>query len=146
MFLTLISNLYRSTKHFHTLSFLLAIIKIWSLPWLCSLLILLCVDAELNQGSKRASTGNISICHGNLNSISAHNYIKLFLRKACIAMYKFDIICLSETYLDSSTASDDNNLAISVHNFIHSHHPSNKKRSGFCIYYKNFLLLRVLSI
>ena len=104
------------------------------------------VNVELNSGPKRASTSNISICHWNLNSISAHNYIKLFLLKAYIAIHKFDIICLSETYLDSSTTSDDDNLAISGYNLIRSDHPSNNKRGGVCIYYKNFLPLRVLGI
>ena len=146
VFLTLKSNSYRSTKHFHTLFFLVTIITIWSLPWLYSLLILLSADVELNPGPKRASTRNISICHWNLNSISAHNYIKLFLLKAYIAIHKFDIICLSETYLDSSTTSDDDNLAISGYNLIRSDHPSNNKRGGVCIYYKNFLPLRLLNI
>ena len=146
MFLTLKSNSYRSTKHFYTLSFLATIITIWSLPWLYSLLILLSADVELNPGPKRASTRNISICHWNLNSISAHNYIKLFLLKAYIAIHKFDIICLSETYLDSSTTSDDGNLAISGYNLIRSDHPSNNKRGGVCIYYKHFLPLGVLII
>ena len=70
----------------------------------------------------------------------------MFLLKAYIAIHKFDIICLSETYLDSSTTSDDDNLAISGYNLIRSDHPSNNKRYGVCIYYKNFLHLRVLSI
>ena len=70
----------------------------------------------------------------------------MFLLKAYIAIHKFDIICLSETYLDSSTTSDDDNLAISGYNLIRSDHPSNNKRCGVCIYYKNFLHLRVLSI
>ena len=69
----------------------------------------------------------------------------MFLLKAYIAIHKFDIICLSETYLDSSTTSDDNNLAISGYNLIRSDHPFNNKR-GVSIYYKNFLPLRVLSI
>ena len=93
VFLTLKSNSCRSTKHFHTLYFLVTIITIWSLPWLYSLLILLSADVELNPGPKRVSTRNISICHWNLNSISAHNYVKLFLLKAYIAIHKFDIIC-----------------------------------------------------
>ena len=146
VFLTLKSNLYRSANYFHTLSFLVAIIMIWSLSWLYSLLILLSADVEVNPRPKCASTSNISICHWNLNSISAHNYIKLFLLKAYIAIHKFDIICLSETYLDSSTTSDDDNLAISGYNLIRSDHPSNNKRGGVCIYYKNFLPLRVLGI
>ena len=70
----------------------------------------------------------------------------MFLLKAYIAIHKLDIISLSETYLDSSTTSDDDNLAISGFNLIRSDHPSNNKRGGVCIYYKNFLLLRVLDI
>ena len=96
VFLTLKSNSYRNIKHFHTLSFLVAIITICSLPWLYSLLILLSTDVKLNPRPKSASTSNISICHLNLN-ISAYNYTKLFLVKAYIAIHKFDIICLSET-------------------------------------------------
>ena len=68
------------------------------------------------------------------------------LLKTYIAIDKFDIICLSETYLDASTTSDDDNLAISGYNLIRSDHPSNNKRGDVCIYYKNFLTLRVLSI
>ena len=146
VFLTLKSNLYRSTKHFHTLSFLVTTITIWSLLRLYSLLILLSANVELNPGPKRGFARNISICHWSLNSISAHNYIKLFLLKAYIAIHKFDITCLSETYLDSSTTPDDDNLAISGNNLIRSDHPSNNKRGGVCIYYKNFLPLRVLGI
>ena len=86
------------------------------------------------------------MCHWNLNSTSAHNYTKLFLPKAYIAIHKFDIICLSETYLDSSTTSDDDNLVISGYNLIRSNHPPNNKGGDICIYCKNFLPLRVLSI
>ena len=69
----------------------------------------------------------------------------MFLLKAYIAVHKFDIICLSETYLDSSTTFDDN-LGVLRYNLICSDHPSNNKRGAVCIYYKNFLSLRVLSI
>ena len=146
MLLTLKSNSYRSTKHFHTLSFLVTIITICSLPWLYSFLILLSADVELNPGPKRVSTSSISIYHWNLNSISAYNYIELFLLKAYVAIHKFDIICLSETYLDSTTSSDDDNLAILEYNLMRSDHPSNNKHGGVCICYKHFLPLRVLSI
>ena len=67
----------------------------------------------------------------------------MFLLKAYIAI---DIMWLLEIYLDSSTTSDDNNLAISGYNLILSDHPSNNKRGSVCIYYKNYLPLRVLSI
>ena len=58
----------------------------------------------------------------------------------------FNIICLSETYLNFSTTSNDDDFEISGDNLIRSDHPSNNKRGGVCIYYKNFLPLRVLSI
>ena len=48
----------------------------------------------------------------DLNSISAHNYTKLFLLKVYFHIHKFDIIRLSEIYLNSSTTSDVDNLAI----------------------------------
>ena len=67
-------------------------ITIWLLPWLYGLLILLSADVELNPGPKRESTRNVSISNWNLNSISAHDYIKLFLLKTYIAIHKFDII------------------------------------------------------
>ena len=82
----------------------------------------------------------------NLNSILAHDYSKLFLLKAYISVHKFDIICLSETYLDSTVPLDDVNLVISGYNLIRSDHPSNTKRGGVCLYYKNYLPLRVLNI
>ena len=72
--------------------------------------------------------------HSNLSSISAHNYAKVLLLKANIAVHNVDIVCISETYLDSSTPSDDNKLEISGYILVRSGHPSNNKRGGFCIY------------
>ena len=68
------------------------------------------------------------------------------LLKAYLTVHKFDIICLSETYLDCNIASDNDNLEISEYNLIRSDHPSNSKCGDICIYYKNFLHLRVLDI
>ena len=100
----------------------------------------------VNPGPKQSSINAFSICHWNLNSLSAHNYAKIFLLKAYIAIDRFDIICISETYLDSNTSPDDNNLEISGYNLIRSDHPSNNKRGGICIYYKHFLPLRILDV
>ena len=73
-----------------------------------------------------------------------YGYSKLFILKAYISVHKFDIICLSETYLDSTVPIDDDNLVISRYNLIRSDHPSNNKRGGVCLYYKNYLPLRVI--
>ena len=63
----------------------------------------------------------------------------MFLLKAYTAIHKFDIICISKTYLDASTTSDGNNLEISGYNLANSDHPSNNKRGCVYIYYKIFL-------
>ena len=70
----------------------------------------------------------------------------MFLLKAYIAIHKFDIIYISETYLDSSTPADDSNLEISGYTLVRLNYPSNNKRGGVCIYYKSFLLLKVFSM
>ena len=66
-------------------------------------------DAEVNQGPKIIFRECLSICRCNLNSISAHDYSNLFLLKAYTSVDKFDIICLSKTYLDCSVLFDDDN-------------------------------------
>ena len=101
-------------------------------------------DVELNPGPKRNTVQTLSICHWNLNSICAHNFAKLTLLRAYVSVHKFDIICLSETYLDYSI--DDENLEISGYYLIRSDHPSNIKSGGICIYYKNFLPLKVTDV
>ena len=44
----------------------------------------------------------------------------MFLLKAYIANHKFFVICIPETYFDSSTPSDNNNLEISGYTFVRS--------------------------
>ena len=73
------------------------------------------------------------ICHWNLNSISAYNHIKLPLLRA------FDVICISETYTDSNTFHEDNNLEIIGYALIKVDHLSNTKRGGTCVYHRHSL-------
>ena len=122
-------------------------IYLLSVKWLYKIfLILLSGDVEINPGPRRNTDETFSICHWNLNSLLAYNYNKLFLLRAYIAVHKFDVICLSETYLDSTVASDDENLEITGYNLVRSDHPANTKRGGVCLYYKTCLPLRVLDI
>ena len=58
--------------------------------WLQILLVLLSGDVEINPGPKRTPKASLSIYHWNLNSISAHNYVKLSLLRAYLAFHKFD--------------------------------------------------------
>ena len=103
-------------------------------------------DIEPNPGPKPSSCQSFSICHWNLNSISAHNFIKLSLLKPYIAIHKFDVVCLSETYLNTSISNDDDSLEVPGYNLFRADHPSNTKRGGVCIYYRNSLPLNILGI
>ena len=114
--------------------------------WFYSISITLSADVETNPGPKRNCTETFSFCHWNLNSISSHDYVKIFLLRAYITVHIFDIICLSEMYLDSSTRHDDGNLEIPGYDIGLADHPTNTKRGGVCIYYKNCLPLRILNI
>ena len=115
--------------------------------WLCSLAIKLSRDIEENPGPKANFWGCWSISHWNLNNICAHNFTKLSLLRAYISINKIDIICLCETYLDSSIPSDhDVTRKLRGCNLVRADNPSNTKRGGVCIYYHNSLPLKVIDI
>ena len=60
-----------------------------------------------------------------------HNVLKLSFLRAYIIVHKFDVICLSETYLDSSILHEDNNLQIPVYDLHREDHPLNVKQGVF---------------
>ena len=62
-----------------------------------------------------------------LSSIVAHNFI-----------HKYDFICISETYLDSSVQSDDRDISINGYN------QRNNKRGGVSIYYRESLAIQLV--
>ena len=101
-------------------------------------------DVEVNPMPNRKPNEALSICRLNLNSIFALNVTALHLWKTYVTVQKLDMICLSETYLDSSTAFDNDNLEISYYNLTWSDHPSINKRGGACIY-SSFKSLRCKS-
>ena len=59
---------------------------------------------------------------------------------------QFYILCLSETFLDSSILSDYVNLDIPRYNLVRENHPTNTNCGGVCIYFSKFLPLRILDI
>ena len=75
-----------------------------------------------------------------------HNFIKTSLLKTYVATHKLDVICLSETYLDSSISHDDDNLEIPGYDLFTADHLSNTKRSSVCIHYRDSLSLKTLNI
>ena len=100
------------------------------------LLFLICAgDIELNTGPRKNNTSaNFSFCHWNLNSIAVRNFSKLSLLEAYDVRHKFDMICLSETFLDSSIPTNDENLHMKGYKLIRVDNPSDSKKGDVDIY------------
>ena len=113
---------------------------IWSnyLAWFVTI-ILPPGDIEINLGPKSSSRECFSICYWNLSSISAKSYTKVSLLTVYNFIHNFDIICISETFLNSETAPNDSNLEIPNYNMYWAGHLSNCKRGCVCIPHSNTL-------
>ena len=86
---------------------------------------------EKNPGPKYSS---LTFCPWNLNGLTAHYSIKISLLQAYVTQHNYDIICLQETFLNSSTDSSDTRIYIDGYSLISSDHLSDLKRRGVCIY------------
>ena len=100
-------------------------------------------DVELNLGPKQRQDKSLSICYWNLNDISVNNFQKLELLQSRIWSNKVEILCLSQTFLNSDISCDDKNLQLPGFDLIRADYPSNVKRGGACIYYRNLLPLNL---
>ena len=63
-----------------------------------------CGDIEENLGRKYSS---LTFRHWNLNGLTSHDSTKILLLQTYITQHNYDIICLTETFLNSSIPSDD---------------------------------------
>ena len=111
-----------------------------------SIFILKAGNVELNPGPKRIPHSYFSCCHWNVNSLATDNYYKVLAPKAYNSTYKYDFICISETFLDSSFEPNDKDLMLDGYKLIRSDHPSNTKRGVVCIYYKESLVVCLVDI
>ena len=72
-------------------------------------LLLLRGDIKANPGPNKKC---FTVCHWNVNILTAHNILKLPSIAACNSIHKYDFICITETYLNSSVQSDDRDISI----------------------------------
>ena len=63
-----------------------------------------------------------------MNSLVANK--KISWLAAYNAVYRYDIICISESFLDSTISDDDNILHMEGYDLIRADHPDNIKRGG----------------
>ena len=66
--------------------------------------------------------------------------------KAYLSINKSDVICQSEIYPDSSLPTSDDNLEKAGYNLYRADLPSDTKRGGVCIYYKNCFPLSKVNV
>ena len=106
----------KSTSYLRLLKKLPKMVKVIILLSLClPNLLLCCGDIEKNPGPKYSS---LKFCHWNLNGLTAHDSIKISLLQAYIIQNNYDIICLSETFLNSSIQTNDDRISIDGYNLI----------------------------
>ena len=105
--------------------------------WYCKCLLQLTGDIDLNPGLKPNYWKKLLGCHWNLNSITSHNFIKVSLLMAYNSIHKFDVICLSETYLNSETLSNIKKLNVPGYNLIKADHLTNTNAGKFASTSKN---------
>ena len=111
----------------------------------CSLILLTHGDVETNPGPKK-SHSYFSCCHLNVNSLIAHNELKVSLLEAYNIVHEYDFICISKTYFDSSVELDDDDLWINDYKLIRMDHTLNTKKGGACMYYKESSVVRMINI
>ena len=89
--------------------------------------------------TSKGKAKNLSCCHWNVNILLAHNLSKLSQLEAYNSVYKHDFIYISETFFDPSIQEGDKNIQLDDCNLLRADHPSNSKRGGVYIFYKETL-------
>jgi len=99
--------------------------------WLFNLLLLLSSDIHPNPGPLNGndfSSGFLSFCNWNLNSLAKDNFYRTTLLNAHNAVHKYDIISLCETSLNDETPIPEN--AIPGYIYHPWNHPSGARHGG----------------
>ena len=93
---------------------------------------------------------SISFLDCNSNGFTAHNFFRVSSFYAHITEYNYDIICRSETFLNSSIGNDEDRLKIDGFILLRSDHSNGLKKES-SIVFKNMLfslerMIYVLSV
>ena len=101
-------------------------------------------DIESNPGPSKKHRP-LTCCHWNVNRLTVHKMIKKSLIEAYNSNHKYDFISISEIHLDSSISDDDKELPMEGYSFIRADHPSNVKKGGVGIYYKESIAVQIIN-
>ena len=108
------------------------------------LLLLTCAgDIEFNPGLKKNNISNNFFAIGILTVFWYITFQNVFTGSV---QHKFDMICLSETFLDSSITTNDENLNMKGYKLVRTENSSDSKKCGVGMYYKEFLVVRPFEV
>ena len=115
--------------------------------WVFNLIILLSLDVHPNPGqtpvNQAFSTGYLSFCNWNLNTLSKVNFHRVSILEAHNTIFKYDIISLCETSLNDENPVPEN--ALPGYKYHPLNHPNGNRNGGVGIFYKESLPLRIRS-
>ena len=75
--------------------------------------------------------------HWNLNSVTAYDFERISLIEACNSVYKYDLISIVETHLESTV--DNDKLTPERYSIFEKNHPKNVKKGGVGLCVKDSL-------
>ena len=96
-------------------------------------------DIEIQPGHIKNA---LKFCHWNLNSVLAHDRIKVSLLEAYNSVYNYDILVLGEIYLSSDISHNEIFLEGFCKNPFHEDDPSGLCKGGVCMYFKGSLPIK----
>lgn len=87
----------------------------------------------------RELTTSLTFFHSNLNGIATYISAKMAPIQSYATSYNSDIICLSESFFDSSVGTNNPQINIPCYNIFCCDPPSDTEIGGVCISYEEHL-------
>ena len=105
--------------------------------WTVYKCILLSGDIEMNPGPGNAT---FIFCSWKLNSICAHDFMRIVLLEAYNAIHDYYLIGIVEIHLNDTV--DETKLTLNGYSLTINSHSLSRKRGGFGLYYKESLPIK----
>ena len=114
------------------------------LLWFFQLFSLIFIEIELMLSSDvHPNPGqfdnSLKFCHWNLNGVCVRDKIKIPLLETYNSIFHYDLMVLSETYLNKAVKNEDIIIDGFSTEIFRSDHPSGDKQGGVCVYFKENL-------
>ena len=114
------------------------------LLWFFQLFSLIFIEIELMlSGDVHPNPGqfdnSLKFCHWNLNRVCVRDKIKIPLLETYNSIFHYDLMVLSETYLNKAVKNEDIIIDGFSTEIFRSDHPSGDKQGGVCVYFKENL-------